>query len=647
MKYPFVLTVLCALSLTLFACSPAAAGTTPTAEATAVVEATATPRAAATPEPTATAEPTETPTPEPLTTADLFELLSPSVARVTVGNRFGSGVLLEDGYVLTNAHVAWPDETVKLIFPDGQEIEDVPVAGIDLVADMALLGPIETDLTPIAFDDVDTLRVGSEILLIGYPGDSSRAPRPTLTETLISRQRDQEQLGLTLFQVDSPVAGGQSGGIALTADGRIVGLTGNRITEAGFGLITAGADLLPRIERMRSATAVLPGRGPERDKANVRHFFRMDNNDEQRPFVVRVDDGTELELTLDSNNDAVLFVAGSSLSDVAFADDLKRGKESITLEVSETGVHSVVAGQMSAKTGTFTLVSNVPLTPYHDPDDGEQLSSGEVYEGAIDFAGDMDFFTFTLRDDQEINISASSLMIDPFISVRPINTGGESEVYDDDSGDGIVGGEAEMTYRAPHAGVYELRVSDALILGATGGYVVSLQEPYEGAPTAIAPKPTAEPIASDFGDMQQYESDLFGFRMQLPTTFTKQQGSDVCPSSYTVCYSDLTDPNFNFLAFIEAELGAPGAVTTLEEYVDALRAQLSSVARFEFVKREDVVTAQGDPAVILEFSTSGDQVRVRTFITFLRDDAVFVAMYYYALPEQAELGDYLFSTYER
>lgn len=40
--------------------------------------------------------------------------------------------------MVTNAHVVWPFETVRVTFPDGSEHLDVPVIGWDLMADLAI-----------------------------------------------------------------------------------------------------------------------------------------------------------------------------------------------------------------------------------------------------------------------------------------------------------------------------------------------------------------------------------------------------------------------------------------------------------------------------------------------------------------------------
>ncbi|MEZ4517455.1 MAG: serine protease [Chloroflexota bacterium] len=599
--------------------------------------------------PTSTSTPTPTPSPTPLSVADLFDQLSASVARISTGGRIGSGVLLEDGYVLTNAHVVWPDDSAIITFPDGDEFEDVPIADVDLLADLALLGPIETDLTPVVFEDAEDLRVGSDVLLIGYPGDFSRSPRPTLTETLLSRKREQSQMGLTLFQVSSPVAGGQSGGIALLPDGKVIGLTGNRITEAQFGLVTSGADIAPRIERMLSEEGVgSPNRGADETEADTRHVFSIKGSTgPQKIFMSDVTAGSEFEVTIDSSSNAALFITSPTLADMMLVDETTYGKEHISLEALESGVHYVIALKGPSSQGVFTLTSNLPLTPYRDPDDNQMLSLGDVYEGVIDFPGDVDGFSLFLTEGEEINITASSLMIDPLLTIYPAEYEEEYAVYDNDSGDGVIGTEAEVTYKAPHTGAYKLAITDASIVNGAGGYIVSLQEPYEGAPTPVSPKPTPEPIDSDFGDMKLYESDVFSFSIQYPRAYTNQSNTFDC-EAYTACFADTTDPDFNFLAISEGEIGGPGAAQTLDEVAERMKTLGATVVEgIEWVGSEEWMTAQGDRAIVLNFSAPDGSIRFKVFTTSPNDKNIFSVMYFYSDPEMEPLINFIFNSYQR
>lgn len=91
----------------------------------------------------------------------------------TAGN--GSGVILsEDGYVLTNNHVATlegatSDPAIRVTLSDGR-IFDAELIGSDPIADLAVV-KLEgaSDLPPIEFADSDALNVGDRAIVIGAP----------------------------------------------------------------------------------------------------------------------------------------------------------------------------------------------------------------------------------------------------------------------------------------------------------------------------------------------------------------------------------------------------------------------------------------------------------------------------------------------
>ena len=42
--------------------------------------------------------------------------------------------------MVTNAHVVWPFDATRVVFPDGTEFGQAPVKGWDLLTDLAVLG---------------------------------------------------------------------------------------------------------------------------------------------------------------------------------------------------------------------------------------------------------------------------------------------------------------------------------------------------------------------------------------------------------------------------------------------------------------------------------------------------------------------------
>ena len=345
---------------------------------------------------------------------------------------FGSGVLIADNYILTNAHVVWPATEVAVIFPDGTEMT-APVAGVDLLVDLALVGPVETDVAPLPLADGEQLAVGSPLLLIGYPGDTTRHPRPALTQTLVSRLHELESLGMTYLQVDAPIAGGQSGGIAVTMDGEVIGLTGHRVTDAGLGLIASAADITPRLATML-APAAGAARGGDPARGAKRHTFEIEDNWSHRVFIVDVPVGTTITAQVDGEGDAVLIIQDATDVDSIVADETWEGVEEAQLVTTKPGPHFVIVRQHNDWPATYTLTSEQTLIPYTDPDDGRTVAMGEVYQGRSDYPVDIDVFSLMLSRDETANIHATGLLIDPYVLVESVALGVDSIVEDEDSG---------------------------------------------------------------------------------------------------------------------------------------------------------------------------------------------------------------------
>ena len=78
------------------------------------------------------------------------------------------GVLIEGGYLVTNAHVVWPFEEVRIVFPDGSEDLAAPVLAMDLIGDLAVIGPLNVDIEPLILEDGEDVVIGSDLLLIPH-----------------------------------------------------------------------------------------------------------------------------------------------------------------------------------------------------------------------------------------------------------------------------------------------------------------------------------------------------------------------------------------------------------------------------------------------------------------------------------------------
>jgi S1-C subfamily serine protease len=157
--------------------------------------------------------------------ADLVARASPSVVGVEHGRGQGSGVVLaQDGFVLTNAHVAAGGGPLRVRLSGSSGVRG-ELVGADERTDLAVVRAGAAGLVPLALAD-RPLRVGELVLAIGNPLGFERsvsvgvvsalhrnlgAPRGTILEGLV--------------QTDAAVNPGNSGGPLLDAHGAVVGVT--------------------------------------------------------------------------------------------------------------------------------------------------------------------------------------------------------------------------------------------------------------------------------------------------------------------------------------------------------------------------------------------------------------------------------------
>ncbi|MFR9731003.1 S1C family serine protease [Saccharopolyspora sp. MS10] len=175
----------------------------------------------------------------------------PSVVQLQVQSARGSGegsgiVLSQDGYILTNAHVAEGAGQGRLtaMFNDNRTAS-VRVVGSDPKSDLAVVKADITGLTPAELGRSDDLPVGSPVVAIGSPFGLSG----TVTSGIISakdrpvraggQSGDQDSV-LNALQTDAAINPGNSGGPLVDMDGRVVGIN-SAIYSPGSGQEQGGS----------------------------------------------------------------------------------------------------------------------------------------------------------------------------------------------------------------------------------------------------------------------------------------------------------------------------------------------------------------------------------------------------------------------
>ena len=411
-----------------------------------------------------------------LSSAQIFESVSPAIALVRTWTGHGSGVLIEGGYIVTNAHVVWPYDTVGVVFPDGAAFRDVPVIGWDLLVDLAVLGPVDARAQPLPMLDGEQMPVGAELYLIGYPAEVETYPETTMTRGILSRMREWEQVGITFFQTDAAITGGQSGGALVSDSGAVIGISGFRAFDE-FGLAASSADIVPRIRQL------IAGRDPsghgrrqlDLEGGALRH--RIAPRDYGDAYIINEPRGTAVELEF----------AGANNVGIEIVDTYGN-----TLAEGETGSYSFVTRGnsplfllLSQIPGEIALVSNRRLVRFDDPDLGQVLEVGQTYHGNIDFPTDIDYYFLDLQRGEKVDIAVRSILADPQLVV--LSYRGETLavlISDDDSGGGLFGLDARIVLQAPHTGEYILRVENVHPISyAPAGYVISVSQARATDPT--------------------------------------------------------------------------------------------------------------------------------------------------------------------
>jgi len=199
-----------------------------------------------------------------------------SVVGIGHGWGRGSGVVIGDGLVLTNAHNVH-DHEVPLAFADGRTVT-ATVAGVDVDGDLAVLSADTAGAPPIEWGDGDPA-VGAVVFALANPG--GRGLRVTLGQVSSVGRSFRGPRGRRVtgsVEHTAPMAKGSSGGPVVDAAGAFVGLNTNRLGEGFYLALPADADLKTRVEalsrgestsRLFLGVGLVPGRAARHLRRSV------------------------------------------------------------------------------------------------------------------------------------------------------------------------------------------------------------------------------------------------------------------------------------------------------------------------------------------------------------------------------------------
>ena len=235
----------------------------------------------------------------------LRECLSQSLVFIETPVGVGSGVVLETGEIVTNAHVVGPFDRVDVTFVGGRSIDDVEVVGVEAQDDIAVLAPVSDvehglTLAPLPAQRPDT---PDDVYLMGYPlGAEGDRPEVSITQGVISRTRAAKEFDQLFLQTDAVIFGGQSGGALFDGRGQLLGISG--YSYYVFSLSLSADDVIEAVDSIRA------GNGDDRvvmpdaieDWNETTEVLFPDNNSIRRLLVPGTADRRTATLTVDTKS---------------------------------------------------------------------------------------------------------------------------------------------------------------------------------------------------------------------------------------------------------------------------------------------------------------------------------------------------------
>lgn len=170
----------------------------------------------------------------------------------------GTGIIIsEDGYILTNQHLARKENTRLIVNMSNGESVQGRVVWCDENIDIAIIKIDKNNLEVAKFGNSDKLRIGDDVLAIGNPlgVEFQRSTTKGIISGL-NRTLNFEENGETIFmegliQTDASINSGNSGGPLINESGEVIGINTIKITTAeGMGFAVPINLIVPIITKL-------------------------------------------------------------------------------------------------------------------------------------------------------------------------------------------------------------------------------------------------------------------------------------------------------------------------------------------------------------------------------------------------------------
>jgi serine protease Do len=187
--------------------------------------------------------------PSTKTVEELTAQLKPSICVVTTRGRenregLGTGFVVGEGLIATNAHVIGEGRPISVEFADGKKYDAIAIQAHDSKRDLAIIRVDAKNLKPIPLGDVDSIKEGQAAVVLGNP----KGLKYSVVSGVISGIREVD--GRKMLQIAMPVEPGNSGGPLVDLQGRVQGIvTLKSLLTENLGFAATVNDLQPLLKK--------------------------------------------------------------------------------------------------------------------------------------------------------------------------------------------------------------------------------------------------------------------------------------------------------------------------------------------------------------------------------------------------------------
>jgi serine protease Do len=249
---------------------------------------------------------------------------APSV--VGIGSRTrGSGVVIAEGAVLTNAHNLRGGE-VTVRFADGRATRGT-VAGVDWDGDLAVVSVDTTGTTPVAWSPGGATIGSAVFAAAATPSGGARVSFGFVSSVERAFRGPGGRRITGSLEHTAPLAPGSSGSALLDADGALVGLNTNRVGEGFYLALPADGSLKARVDALaRGESKERPRLGIAVAPAHVSRRLRQSVGLPERDGVLvrGVEEGSPAATAGIAEGDLLVGAAGKAIDDVDAIHEILR-----------------------------------------------------------------------------------------------------------------------------------------------------------------------------------------------------------------------------------------------------------------------------------------------------------------------------------